>query len=146
MKKFILLLISVLLIFSLVGFSLVGCGGDENVDTTVDIDLTNLSSTMVYSEVYNMMYEPENYIGKTVKMEGTTSIFHDETTGVTYYACVIADATACCQQGLEFVLADSYDQSDYPELDQYIVVKGVFETYEENGITYCHLVNAEMSK
>ena len=30
----------------------------------VDVDLTELSSTMVYSEVYAMMTEPENYIGK----------------------------------------------------------------------------------
>ena len=31
-----------------------------------------LSSTMVYSEVYNMMVDPESYIGKTVKMDGST--------------------------------------------------------------------------
>ena len=37
----------------------------ENADN-FDVDLTNLSSTMVYSEVYNMMSTPENYIGKTV--------------------------------------------------------------------------------
>ena len=36
----------------------------------VDADLTRLSSTMVYSEVYNMMYTPGDYIGKTIKMTG----------------------------------------------------------------------------
>ena len=36
----------------------------------VDVDLTRLSSTMVYSEVYNMMYTPGDYIGKTIKMTG----------------------------------------------------------------------------
>ena len=36
----------------------------------VDVDLTRLSSTMVYSEVYNMMYAPDDYIGKTIKMTG----------------------------------------------------------------------------
>ncbi len=36
----------------------------------IDVDLTKLSSTMVYSEVYNMMYTPDDYIGKTVKMNG----------------------------------------------------------------------------
>ena len=47
--------------------------GTENENTGmqdgtdgVDVDLTVLSSTMVYSEAYNMMYYPENYIGKTV--------------------------------------------------------------------------------
>ena len=37
----------------------------------VDVDLTVLSSTMVYSEVYNMLlFTPDSYLGKTVKMMG----------------------------------------------------------------------------
>ena len=41
----------------------------------IDIDLTALSRTMVYSEVYNMMMTPENYIGKVVRMNGLCSTF-----------------------------------------------------------------------
>lgn len=40
----------------------------------VDVDLTRLSSTMVYSEVYNMMTVPGDYIGKTIKNDGTICI------------------------------------------------------------------------
>ena len=41
----------------------------ENGDSeSIDVDLTQLSSTMVYSEVYAMVYEPDQYLGKTVKM------------------------------------------------------------------------------
>ena len=49
---------------------------------------------MVYSEVYAMMYEPEQYIGKTVKMQGqfATQEYNDER----LYACIVQDATACC--------------------------------------------------
>ena len=36
-----------------------------------DVDLTTLSSTMVYSEVYNMMCEPDRYLGKRIKMNGS---------------------------------------------------------------------------
>ena len=40
----------------------------------VDVDLTVLSSTMVYSEVYNMLYnDPAHYLGKTVKARGEFS-------------------------------------------------------------------------
>ena len=31
----------------------------------IDVDLTILSSTMVYSQVYDMMLNPNDYIGKT---------------------------------------------------------------------------------
>lgn len=99
---------------------------------------------MVYSEVYNMLVTPDNYIGKTVKMNGSFAVYHDETTGQYYYACIIADATACCSQGLEFELQESraYPE-EYPELGAEITVVGSFNTYVENGAKYCHLVGAE---
>lgn len=62
-----------------------------------------------------------------------------------YYACVIADATACCSQGLEFVLEGDYTYpDDYPELGTDITVVGTFDTYDENGQTYCHLIDAKL--
>ena len=60
-----------------------------------------------------------------------------------YFACIIADATACCSQGLEFFLAGEYTYpDDYPELGTEITVSGTFETYDEDGYMYCHLVDA----
>ena len=47
-----------------------GCGKKEEKRKEIDVDLTKLSSSMVYSEVYNMMNEPEPYEGKMVKMQG----------------------------------------------------------------------------
>ncbi len=111
----------------------------------IDVDLTALSSTMVYSEVYNMMISPENYIGKTVKMAGSFAIYHDEATDNYYFACIIYDATACCSQGIEFILTDDYTYpDDYPEVGGEICVVGVFDTYQEGIYTYCTLRNAKI--
>ncbi|MBP5242275.1 MAG: hypothetical protein J6Z36_01115, partial [Clostridia bacterium] len=58
--KFKRVIMGILLLFSLTAFT--ACGGEtgekSKVNNTieVDLDLTKLSSTMVYSEVYNMMY------------------------------------------------------------------------------------------
>ncbi|MGN0394032.1 MAG: hypothetical protein ACI4EF_01605 [Coprococcus sp.] len=112
----------------------------------VDIDLTSLTKTMVYSEVYNMMYAPQDYIGKTIKMEGLYSAYHDETTGNDYFACIIEDATACCSQGIEFQLTDDYVYpDDYPEEGSRITVIGVFDTYQEGEYKYCTLRNATLA-
>lgn len=112
----------------------------------LDVDLTTLSSTMVYSEVYNMMYEPNRYVGKRIKMDGQFAVYEDSNTGAVYTACIIMDATACCSQGLEFVLAgEKTYPDDYPELGAEITVTGIFQLYDENGTTYCHLVDAEMT-
>ena len=100
---------------------------------------------MVYSEVFNMLYTPEDYLGKTVNMEGTFTEYYDETLDKHYYACIIQDATACCAQGLEFVLPDNPAQpAEYPEPGTEITVTGRLELYEENGTLYLHLVDAEM--
>lgn len=122
----------------------------ETIQTNpYDVDLTKLSSTMIYSEVYNMMAEPEKYIGKSIRMNGQFALYQaTDAEGKPipdqiYFACIIADATACCSQGLEFVLAGEHTYpDDYPELGDEIVVSGTFETYDENGYMYCHLIDA----
>ena len=118
----------------------------------VDVDLTVLSSTMVYSEVYNMLYnDPAHYLGKTVKARGEFSIYQLVTDGVLQpdpvsYACIISDAAACCAEGMEFVLKDDLAYpDDYPELGAEITVIGEFQSYEENGMTWYHLVNARLA-
>ncbi len=117
--------------------------GTEYGQGSIDIDLTALSSTMVYSEVYSMMSAPEEYIGKTVKMRGPFAYYYDEATQSEYFACIIQDATACCAQGIEFVLAGDYTfPDDYPEIDTEICVVGVFDTYQDGDYTYCTLRKA----
>jgi len=117
-----------------------------NGDESVDIDLTVLSSSMIYSEVFAMVYAPEEYLGKTVKMEGIFSCFHDETTGKTYYACIVQDATQCCAQGIEFIPDESFTYpDDFPEVGSNICVTGIFGTYKEDGAQFITLKNASFS-
>ena len=114
-------------------------------DPSVDLDLTTLSSTMIYSEVFNMMMEPMAYEGQTIKMDGNCAIYTDEETGNTYYTCVVQDATQCCSQGLEFLLdANQYAMEDYPADGDPIVIKGTFSTYEEDGGTYITIKDSVM--
>lgn len=108
---------------------------------TVDVDLTQLSSTMVYSEVYAMTTEPAQYVGKTVKMQGLFAT--QEYNGARLYACIVQDATACCAQGLEFELAEEFVYpDDYPEAGAEITVLGTFDSYKEevDGNYYVYLV------
>lgn len=119
--------------------------GDGGNTEGVDVDLTSLSSTMVYSEVYSMMYRPEDYVGKTIKMDGQFAVYHDETTGNYYFACIIEDAAACCSQGIEFVLTEDYSYpEDYPKEGGEITVIGVFDTYMEDDFMYATLREAKI--
>lgn len=113
------------------------------------VDLTALSSTMVYAEVFAMMSSPEDYVGKTVKMQGIFSkgqlyAAGSLNDGGTVFACVIQDATACCAQGIPFELAGDYSYpQDYPELGDAITVVGTFEIHQQEGMRFCRLRDAE---
>ncbi len=121
--------------------------GEGKQASDVDVDLTQLSSTMVYTEVYNMVYSPEEYIGRKVRMEGPFVAMQDDATGMLYFACIIQDATACCSQGLEFVLDGEYSYpEDYPEQGTEITVVGEFDTYMEGEYRYCTLRHATIEK
>ena len=112
----------------------------------IDVDLTIMSSTMVYSEVSNMMQYPEAYIGKTIKMDGSFNVIRDPNSGLYYFLCLIEDATACCAQGIEFELSGEYEYpEDYPEKSSEICVIGVFDTYQEGRYQYCTLRNARFA-
>lgn len=115
------------------------------VEENIDVDLTKLSSTLLYSEVYRIVTTPMDYIGKTIKMNGSFSAYQDPATNQLYFACIIRDATACCAQGIEFELSGDYIYpDDYPQVNDDITVSGEFETYEEEGIMYCRLKDASL--
>ncbi len=118
----------------------------EEIDVEGDyVDLTKQSSTMIYTTVYNMMYYPENFVGKTIKMTGNYSEYIAEDTGKRYFACIIKDATACCSQGVEFELTEDYKYPDnYPKEADPITVEGVFDLYKEGEYQYCTLRNAKL--
>ena len=68
----------------------------------IDVDLTKLSSTMVYSEVYNMLYTPDDYIGKMVKMKGAFAYYEDPETKEQYFACIIVRCDGLLFTGIGF--------------------------------------------
>lgn len=120
----------------------------NSLDPSVDYDLTEMNSDMVYSTVYQLMMDPERYVGKTFKLNGVYYSGKNEETDTVYHYCVIKDALACCVQGLEFVMNDGANSvlAEYPEEDTEIEIKGTLETYKEanDDTLYCRIVNAEM--
>ena len=117
----------------------------------VDIDLTKLNSTLRYAEVSNIMYTPDDYIGKIIRMSGQLAVYQpidengERVPDTLYYACIIPDATACCQQGIEFLWAGGHRAEEYPAEGTDITVTGEFELYEEDGFVFCRLKDASLS-
>lgn len=113
----------------------------------IDIDLTTMNATMVYSEVNNMLVEPSSYVGKIVKMAGPFIPYDSTDPNYCYPAIVIRDATACCASGIEFLLygvprCSKDGGNGYPLYNEEATIVGRFETYLEGTDMYVHLVDA----
>lgn len=112
------------------------------------LDLTKMNSNAIYAEVSNMMIEPKDFVGKRIKIKGFFGVGKVEKKNKMYFYCVIPDAMACCQQGLEFVWKGNHKYpEDYPKEGSDIEVEGYFETYKEKGQklgSYCRLKNANL--
>lgn len=102
-----------------------------------EIDLTQMSSTMVYSYVFNLMYDPTPFIGKRFRIQG----FYDENYwaegDMTYHCILIPDAAACCAQGIEFTLTD--ENASYPQPADDIEISGILTTYMEDDTPYIEI-------
>lgn len=110
-------------------------------DPDVDIDLTVLTPNMIYVQVYNMMQAPDDYLGQTIKVNGTYFPLFYEQTGKYYHYVMIKDAQACCQNGIEFVW-DEWTHvypDEYPAENAEIQITGTYDVYEEEGYNYYHI-------
>ena len=149
MKKVLSITICLL---TLVAFT--ACGGEassggnsvpEKGDVSyeeIDVDLTAMSDTVMYSVVTDIATKPEEYKGKTVRIKGIFEAMYSEEQEKLLYACLIQDATACCSQGFEFEPTEELDGS--LEGGDEITVVGLLDYYEEDEVTYCTLRNAVM--
>lgn len=141
MKK----IFSALLIAALLLAVLSGCAKPAGAEETpeileVDVDLTALSATVAYGEVFSMMLNPERYEGQTVKMAGAYAVYNDYVEGVQYHAVLISDAAACCAQGLEFVLTGGQVYpDDYPQEGEEIEIVGTARLAKGEQYDYLYI-------
>ena len=120
----------------------------EEGDIGIDYDLTQMNSDMVYATIYQLMVEPDSYVGSTIRIRGNYYAMWYEPTQKYYHYVLVQDAMACCAQGIEFVWEDgshAYPE-EYPADDAIVEVTGIFETYREPGDSYlyCRLKDASM--
>ncbi|MDR0197884.1 MAG: hypothetical protein LBI36_06685 [Oscillospiraceae bacterium] len=130
-----------------------GCGGSETKtppegggEGGVDVDLTAMSKTVAYAVINEIMANPGDYIGKTVKINGPYANEYYDKTDLYYHYVVIEGDGACCIQWLEFIRnGDHAFPEDYPPQQEKIQVTGVFGSYDELGVTYYYLAADDMT-
>ena len=108
------------------------------------VDVTKFSITMMIAELNNILAHPEDYEGKCIKTVGQFTVLDYNERQI--LGCYVGDPAGCCGVTMEFVTTEDYTYpEDFPAPASIIFVKGIFRTYEEDGVTYCRLENAEIS-
>lgn len=78
-------------------------------------------------------------------MKGKMAYSYSDDGKTTYANVVIADATACCAQGIEFQIGKDGEYKcpeDYPKEGEDIVVTGTLEYYLEGSNMYLRAGNS----
>ena len=116
-----------------------------NTSSKPDFDLTKMSATMIYSTIFDMLIMPEDYVEKVIKVKGWFETYTNPETGELFYAVVVPDATACCQQGLEFIWpGDHHYPADFPTPGQNVTVTGRYKLIDMDGFAYNYLEASEV--
>lgn len=111
-------------------------------NSTPDLDLTKMSVTMIYSQIFNMLIMPEEYVDKTIKVKGAFEIYPNEKGEIDFFTLTVMDATACCKEGIDFIWSGNHTYpDDYPKEGQEITITGSYKSFEnEDGVTRNYLL------
>ncbi len=106
----------------------------------VDYDLTKMNGLMAYSFIFEVLINPEEYRGDVIKANGFFYRGLSEFTGRKFNYVMVGDDTACCWQGLEFLIdgVENIDEN-YPEQNVDIEVTGELKSYDAAGYTFFYL-------
>ncbi|MCL1914856.1 MAG: hypothetical protein FWG10_13530 [Eubacteriaceae bacterium] len=116
-----------------------------------DVDLTQFSATIAYAEISNIGMKPDEYVGRTIKVNGkyyTTYEVSDNLRESRNHYIIIEDVSACCIQGFQFKWRGDHSfPEDYPQELAEIGVDGVFRKETgNNGEVYYYLDVDEITR
>lgn len=109
---------------------------------TPQLDLSRMSPTMAYAQLYNIFMEQEKYVGQTIKMRGQYVAMRDENEVAKYHFVMVYDNAACCQLGMEFLMTPA---ENLPKDNSLIELTGVFDICNDAGEKFCVLRVKEVS-
>ncbi len=106
--------------------------GTQNVADGVDYDLSGQNYNIVSAMNFDMAVEPERFYGKVIKMRGQFFSDVEPDTKTRFYSCILYDATACCQAGIDFQMSgNKIYPDDFPAEGSTIEIVGTFKDFSD---------------
>ncbi len=109
--------------------------------TKIDLDFTRMGKTMQLTHAIRLMSEPEEFIGKAIRVSGTFQTYQDDD-GSRVYGCSLSSMSgcSCCSPGIlefEAPVGSKWPQ-DFPVVDGPLTVTGRMKivAVKSAGATY----------
>ena len=115
---------------------------DEHFDEIVcDLDLTSMSTTMIFAQVNDFYTNGENYVDKIIKIKGLYIEDYREEIDTTYKMLIVSDVTGCCVIGVDVVLPDNMS---YPSPGTFIALVGSIEVIANGVFNQVNFIASDM--
>ncbi|MBQ1899548.1 MAG: hypothetical protein II153_01445 [Erysipelotrichaceae bacterium] len=121
-----------------------GCSKKEEEKETLDLSLLN--DTMAYSQLINIIKEPDEYLGTPIIVKGIYTAPFNGFSHQYNYTVTIQDNTQCCAQGIEFIMKEEGDLDKLPPEGEMVKISGVLELFEEGKHSYCIISDAAVTE
>ena len=103
-------------------------------------DPARIETELAYFEAVNMNIWPQDYVGKTRTVSGKSMSEYYPATDKTYYCVAVSNYDGTYTEKVEYLSADG----QYPGNGTPVAVTGEFEVYQEYGVIYCRLKDAQI--
>lgn len=108
------------------------------------MDLSDMSYTMAYAQVYSMVMAPKRHQGETLKIKGSYYGFQTQE-GQDVHLILIIDEAGCCEVGMEFQITGNLAwPQDYPPNNSIILLTGLMDIIHHGDNPYPLLVANEI--
>ncbi|GHT58003.1 hypothetical protein FACS1894109_11370 [Spirochaetia bacterium] len=126
------------------GKSLAGQARPANAPKTQK--LIEIKEKMFLAQVNDVYLNQEDYLGKTIKLEGLFKLEQYEENDPAY-CFVLRYGPGCCGSDGNAGFEVAWDEADklYPNDDDWVEAVGVLKTYEEDGYPYLYLALSELT-
>jgi hypothetical protein len=109
------------------------------------VDLTALGSVMRFAEITNINNNPDDYLGRVIRVGGLYVNFFDQEANQYYHFVIIMDEGGCCTQGFQFRVAKgaSSPESFIEEMTE-IEIVGIYQSCDQRGWPVYYLAVKEI--
>ena len=103
-----------------------------------DSGVVEVTEDMFVTFVNEIYTNSEDYLGRTIRLQGMFASAYDEPSGSTYSYVYRVGPGCCANDGSMCGFEFSWD-GEMPKTDEWIEVTGTLDEYEQDGLTYLTL-------